>query len=418
MKQFDDNLIDTLITDPPVGIGFMGKKWDHHRGGREKWIDYMSVRFAEALRIIKPGGLAIVWALPRTAHWTACAIEDAGWFIDTKMYFLFGGGWPKSLDISKGIDKHFGCERKKIDNPLKDKQTAQRDNSTYKKPQLEFIRPEPVHEQAKKWNGYRTQLKPMCEGWIICRKPVDKNFVNNALTWKVGGYNIDKCRIEGETIPIIGHDKDGFFKDKNKGNGWRTGEINQQGRYPGNVVIDDEVAEDMDWKSGILTTGEMKPTKRANRESFSLGRQSEIAVGHNGSIGGASRYFMRCNHHEIDYYYGGKAASSEKNKGLENIDERLGNKGSPRRDGKRRGEFKTKNDHPTVKSIDLMRYLCRLSKPPDNGIVLDIFAGTFSTAIAAYLESRKFIMIEESQEYCEIGSARLKAVMEQKKFNF
>jgi DNA modification methylase len=131
-----------------------------------------------------------------------------------------------------------------------------------------------------------------------------------------------------------------------------------------------------------------------------------------------SRYFTRINFQETDFFYGGKALSSEKNAGLEMLSEKEGNKGNPRRDGKNRGEIRMKNNHPTVKSLELCRWLCTLSKPPDGGTVLDIFAGSMSIPIAAYQTDRKFIAIEESEDYCVIGIARLKAAMEQKKFDF
>lgn len=397
MKKMESNSIETLITDPPAGIRFMNKEWDHHKGGREKWIDYMTKRFVEALRIIKPGGIALVWALPRTAHWTATALEDAGWYIDTKIYHLFGSGWPKGANIGKGMSKYFGCEREKM-----------------------------------KWNGYKSQLKPMAEEWIICRKPIDKNFVNNALKYGVAGYNIDGCRVEMDLKNERRLDKEPANIDITKTDGMYSGynqkaprysarsiqEMFKKGRYPGNVIIDDAVAEDMDKSSGLLWSGKKKAGKRKEIKGTVYGKSKGKQNPFETSSGGSSRYFIRCNFREVDFFYGGKVTTSEKNRGLEDMPEQNGYKGSPRRDKKKQGEIKTKCSHPTVKSLALMRHLCMISKPPDGGIVLDIFAGCFSTLIAAYQTDRKFIGIEMNGQYCKEGLARLKAVMEQKKIDF
>lgn len=433
MKKMESNSIDTLITDPPAGIRFMNKEWDHHKGGRQQWVGYMAERFSEALRIIKPGGLAIVWALPRTAHWTATALEDAGWYIDTKIYHLFGGGWPKGTDISKGIDKHFGCEREKVENPLKEKQTPHKPGTIFNSQKTqEIIEPNPVHPLAQKWNGYRTQLKPMCEEWIVCRKPIDKNFATNALKYGVAGYNIDGCRVEMDLKNERRQNQEPAKIDITKTAGMHSGynqkaprylarsiqEMFKKGRYPGNVIIDDAVAEDMDKSSGLLWSGKKKAGKRKEIKGTVYGKSKGKHNPFETSSGGASRYFIRCNFREVDFFYGGKVTTSEKNRGLEDMPEQNGYKGSPRRDKKKQGEIKTKCSHPTVKSLALMRHLCMISKSPDGGIVLDIFAGSFSTLIAAYQTDRKFIGIEMDGQYCKEGLARLKAVMEQKKIDF
>ena len=384
MKSLPENSIETCITDPPAGINFMNKKWDSSRGGRDRWISWMEERFAEVMRILKPGGLAFAWAIPQTAHWTATAIENVGFKINTKAYFLFGASWPKGADISKGIDEHFGCIREKVENPLKNKQTAGR-GSAYPKPGVETIEPEPVHPLAKDWNGWNTQLKPMAEEWVIAMKPIDKNFANNALKWGVAGFNIEECRISlnGEEPPTGSKNGNGKIKE-----GWgfnrREYITSQKGRYPGNVIIHEEVARDLDEKYGERKSGKMKAGKRSRRKGDDYGKLSENYNGTETSTGGASRFFTQC-----EYFFSGKAPQSEKNIGL--------------------GEEKCK--HPTVKNLALMRWLCKLSKTPTGGTIIDPFAGTFSTLIAAYLEGRKFIGIEIDSEYCRDGLARLKHAM-------
>ena len=108
MRHMPDNYVDTVIADPPAGIGLMGKSWDKDRGGRDKWIDWLTEIMAECLRVTKPGGVLLCWSIPRTSHWTGMAIENAGWRIVDKIAHMFGSGFPKSLDISKAIDRHGG----------------------------------------------------------------------------------------------------------------------------------------------------------------------------------------------------------------------------------------------------------------------------------------------------------------------
>ena len=108
MKMFDNDMFDSIVTDPPAGISFMGKKWDHDKGGRNQWIAWMTTVATECLRVIKPGGHALVWSIPRTSHWTATAWEDVGWECRDKIVHVFGSGFPKSLDISKQLDNQNG----------------------------------------------------------------------------------------------------------------------------------------------------------------------------------------------------------------------------------------------------------------------------------------------------------------------
>lgn len=402
IKTLPGNSIDTCITDPPAGIGFMGKDWDHSKGGRSAWVSYFTERFQEVYRILKPGGLMIAWAIPRTAHWTATAIEDAGFEIQTKAYHLFGAGWPKGADISKGIDKHFGCQREKVENPLKNKQTASSGGPTYGRTASEIIKPYPVHPLAKDWDGWNTQLKLMCEEWVIAMKPPDGTYVENALKWGVAGYNIGECRIPVDKENERRRDLEPSTQDPNyetTGSFWNKREHKsysrsiqntfQKGRYPGNVIIDEEVARDLDERYGERHSGKKKPTK--SKSGWYGKSDKRISPPYDYPDGGASHFFIQC-----EYFYSGKAPQGEKNMGCDYLDE---------------GNSEKTNVHPTVKNLALMRWLCKLSKTPSGGTVIDPFAGTFSTLIAAYLEGRRFIGIEMNEEYCKIGMARLKHAM-------
>lgn len=439
MKSLPENSIETCITDPPAGISFMGKPWDSHRGGRDKWITWAQERFSEVLRILKPGGLAFVWAFPRTAHWPATALENAGFEIINKSYFLFGAGWPKGLDISKGIDKHFGCIREKGElkiggdgKPYHGKRSSKTCHEGYRRPWMDkpieeqncLYETEPVHPLAQLWNGWNSQLKPMCEEWIIGMKPLDGTFVENALKWGVAGYNIGECRIPVDKnerkydleprVQDLDYETTGAFWNKKTHRTYSKSIQNtfQKGRYPGNVAIDDEVAKELDERFGERKSGKLKAGTRNKAES--IFKMTDDYKGHEASIGGASRFFTQCNWKPADFYFSGKACQSEKNLGCDKLaDKKLnGLNQSPRDyDGKVHGEIKTKNAHPTVKNIQFMRWLCRLSKTPTSGIIIDPFAGTYSTLIAAYLEGRKFIGIELEPEYNETGMARLKEAM-------
>lgn len=517
MKTLPDNSIETVITDPPAGIGFMNKEWDKNKGGKANWVEWCRVRFQEALRLTKPGGLAAVWALPKTSNWTMNAVEDSGWSIKTKVYFLFGGGFPKALDISKAMDSAAG----KIRDNLDEKWPGRKGKTTFasyiemneKSPLFDSA---PATETAKIWNGYRTEIKPMCEEWIVAMKPLDtvywnelheltgqdywhevmelregkqrrkfkeldtvpanvrvilvkhkpliegrkffdtiivdekkflctnyrdfkpwkiKSYAANALKWGVAGFNIDECRVEMDIekerdyskeprIQNLSYKTTGAFFGGNKKNRTFSASVQEmfeKGRYPGMVTIDQYVAEEMDrevgWQDGGISgcIPKIRITQSNESENTSMSGKNykrEIYMVKYPS-GGPSRYFNR-----VYYYYGSKARG-EKHEGLDHIDSKnITDRKEPIDYPSNRGKIMRKNTHPTVKSLEFMQYLCRLTKPPSRGTVLDIFGGTFTTALAAYQENRKFIIIEQDQEFCEIGLARLKAAMEQKKFDF
>ena len=181
-----DCYFDSLVTDPPAGISFMGKAWDGDKGGREQWIAWMRDVMKECLRVMKPGAHGLVWAIPRTSHWTGMALEQAGFEVRDVVTHLFGTGFPKSLDISKAIDKAAGVERSVIAF----------DESKVRPNKENFALTAPATDAAKQWQGYGTALKPACEFWFLIRKPCSESTVaKNVLKWGVGGLNIDVSRI-------------------------------------------------------------------------------------------------------------------------------------------------------------------------------------------------------------------------------
>lgn len=281
LKGFEDESVDALVTDPPAGISMMNKAWDGNKGGRDKWIEWLSNIMKEALRVLKPGAHGLVWSLPRTSHWTGMALEKAGFEIRDKIthYFsnqecaekfwaslneeqrklfllalpdesgvehLFGSGFAKSLDISKKMDKHFGAEREVVGKkggrsalPMRIRKMhgANKDNKVI----CNDITA-PATEQAKQWEGWGTALSPGAEHWWLVRKPFKGTVVNNVLEHGVGGINVDESRIgigkggsrEGENT------KDKSYKDSGSSDfamkpGPRDGDA--KGRWPKNVIF-------------------------------------------------------------------------------------------------------------------------------------------------------------------------------------
>jgi site-specific DNA-methyltransferase (adenine-specific) len=241
LKTLADCSVDAIVTDPPAGIAFMGKEWDRDKGGKADWIQWMQSVADQCLRVIKPGGHALVWAIPRTSHWTGTAWEDAGWQPRDKIYHVFGSGFPKSLDVSKAIDKAAGAEREKIPvgDPVKrmipgadqDKTGSWiKDNGREYQPGIET----PATEAAKQWEGWGTALKPAAEEWWLFRKPPIGTIAANVLEHGTGGLNIDGCRVGTEEIKTQGGDKfPGVY-----GTFAACPESTHEGRFPANFIHD------------------------------------------------------------------------------------------------------------------------------------------------------------------------------------
>jgi len=243
MKKMDSNSVDSIVTDPPAGIGFMGKDWDKNKGGRDQWIAWLSEIMTEALRVLKPGGHALVWSLPRTSHWTGFALENAGFEVRDCVYHLFGTGFPKSLSIDKHIDKALGVEREIVDT-IPDRWTGK--GNTYQYSQ-QHANSENIYitasssQEAKQWEGWGTALKPAVEQWWLVRKPLsEKTIVNNVLKWGTGGLNIDECRVETcDKIPLFDTSNGRKYEQSHNQVNRKTQKIgvSNQGRFPANLVL-------------------------------------------------------------------------------------------------------------------------------------------------------------------------------------
>lgn len=424
LKRLDDNSMDSLVTDPPAGISFMNKSWDDDKGGRDEWISWLSSVMKECLRVMKPGAHGLVWAIPRTSHWTGMALESAGFEVRDVVTHLFGSGFPKSLDVSKAIDKMYGAEREIVSSKLEHNIKGQRIMTSAGNRETNLVHVTKAStDDAKQWQGWGTALKPASEHWILVRKPLsEKTVAKNVLKWGTGGINIDASRIEGKIES--GWSKSGSKAGPNLSmSGGNTERLpkpdNPIGRFPANLVFshtehcteeqcDIECAIKMlDEQSGTLKSG-APGIKRAGNNGPALGKESRppgTQMSGFGDAGGASRFF-----------YCAKVSSSERNAGLEGMPlkkndfqretsglastvidgvRQKGNCGQP-----------NQNHHPTVKPQKLMRYLIRLITPP-KGTVLDCFMGSGSTGLAAKTEGFEFVGIEREPEYFEIAKRRI-----------
>lgn len=313
--ELDAESVSAVVTDPPAGISFMGEEWDGSKGGRDNWVAWLSSVMSGCERAMKPGAHALVWALPRTSGWTHRAIEDAGLDVRDCVTHLYGSGFPKS------------------------------------------------HNLSGDWQGWGTALKPGAEFWYLARKPLSGTVAANVLAHGTGALNIDACRIgtDGGTkaVDFNGPRGNGVY---GKGEGSYRNGIQDigAGRWPANVLLDEDVAEGKEW----------------------------------------SRYF-----------YTPKASRKERNAGLDGMPESMGLAGAlkplsdPRMD-REQVRNPQANHHPTVKPLALMRYLITLVTPP-GGIVLDPFAGSGSTLVACAELGIPAIGIELSEEYCEIIARRV-----------
>jgi site-specific DNA-methyltransferase (adenine-specific) len=410
MKAMPDNSVDSIVTDPPYELGFMGKSWD------ASGIAFNIEVWQEALRVIKPGGHLIAFSGSRTYHRMAVAIEDAGFQIRDQIMWVYGSGFPKSHNISKGIDKAAGAEREVIGKEKNfGASKASEGKQTFGDYAGEWDVTAPNTNEAQQWDGWGTALKPAHEPMVLARKPLEGTVANNVLTHGVGGLNIDGSRVvaDGENFDNLKSRPIGKLNTRRNDEtdeefDARVGESPEQlaalaklkelGRFPANFIhdgSDEVVALFPDTTSG----GGNKATKNADTflgTGFGGSDNSEWKV----DSGSAARFF-----------YCAKASKRDRNEGLDGFEAKRDHDG--RKDGgvggdnpRNRTNNAKLNHHPTVKPTSLMQYLIRLVTPP-NGIVLDPFMGSGSTGKACAYEGFDFIGIEQSSEYVAIAQARI-----------
>lgn len=404
LPTLEDCSVDAIVADPPAGIAFMGKAWDRDKGGKTEWIDWMFEVALQCRRVIKPGGHALVWAIPRTSHWTGSAWEDAGWQVRDKIYHVFGSGFPKSLDVSKAIDKAAGAERAGTGEFVRGGCRAARGGTELvgsdsieaaKWKQLTA----PATPEAKQWAGWGTALKPAAEEWWLFRRPLEGTVAANVLKHGTGAINVDGCRVGTDEGGWAGGAGLGYHGGCSLEGGEPRPTI---GRWPANFTHDgsDEVTELFpQTTSGSLTGQPRSENKVYGSASNTIGTPRF----HQGDSGSAARFF-----------YCAKASKADRDEGCEGLEAReAGIKNDSGRgfsESDPMAKIMRSNHHPTVKPVDLMTYLCRLITPP-GGTILDPFAGSGSTGKAAIIEDFKFIGIEREAEYIEIARARLDAAV-------
>lgn len=344
LRALDDNSVDSVVTDPPAGISFMNKTWDDDKGGRDAWIAWLQERMTEVLRVLKPGGHGLIWTLPRTSHWTALAVENAGFEIRDVVAHLFGTGFPKSRNIGLEFDRIAGVTRPVVKEGAKydpSQKGGEGDVYTYglNAGFEERQKTAPVTPLAKEWDGFGTALKPSREDWILVRKPLDGTIAHNVETWRTGGLNIEATKLP---------------PDKKGHKNW-----------PANTVLDESTAADLGERALYFYVAKPGNKERdAGLEAFAAKSGAELT------------------------------GRKEGQKGVSN----------PRAGAGRGGN--RRNTHPTVKAIALMRYLVSMVTPP-GGLVIDPFTGSGSTGIAAVMDGFDFLGIEREAEYIALAEARI-----------
>lgn len=365
LAELPDASVDSVVTDPPYGLDFMGKNWDTGA------VAFDTAIWGHALRVLKPGGHLLAFGGTRTWHRLACAIEDAGFEIRDNIAWLYGSGFPKSLDVSKAIDKGEGIWRGRAGEKLTHNASMENPN------RARTDKGAPATDDAKRWAGWGTALKPAFEPIVVGRKPLSGTVAATVLAHGTGALNIDGCRVgtdERETTRSSGI----VISENRSMSGPNYGRVPGPvvtGRWPSNVVIDDATAAEVDRQSGI-TKGQVGMKKTNGGHRFIEGDTESIQKFDYGTtdLGGASRFFPT-------FRYQAKAPTDER----------------PTADG---------IAHPTVKPLDLMRWLVRLVTPP-GGTVLEPFAGSGTTAEACIHEHLNCIAIEREADYLPLIIARL-----------
>lgn len=392
MRSMPDNSVDSIVTDPPYELGFMGKSWD------STGIAFNVEVWTEALRVLKPGGHLLAFSGSRTYHRMAVAIEDAGFQIRDQIMWIYGSGFPKSLDVSKAIDKAAGSKRKDrvvVDSGVSGSMSGERINIV--------DAGTPVQPEAVTWQGWGTALKPAHEPIVLARKPLIGTVAANVLEWGTGGLNIDGSRVGSEVLTYQGHGipsgANQFVNSKKQIDRNRPAKV-ATGRFPANLIHDgsDEVVEGFPVTKG--TVGNTHYATGTNKIYGTFSTEGN-PNGTNGTpdSGSAARFF-----------YCAKASKRDRNEGLDGLPLKAGGSNAKGYTADvARGLDRNRpvaNHHPTVKPTDLMRYLVKLITPP-NGTVLDPFTGSGSTGKGAVIEGFNFVGIELDPDYVAIATARI-----------
>lgn len=353
LKALPDNSMDSIVTDPPYGLKFMGKKWDYDVPAVEVW--------EECLRVLKPGGHLLAFSGTRTQHRMACRIEDAGFDLRDMVTFLYD-----TNETAKALIESLSPEQiKMLDATFgRDCMAAWAYGSGFPK----------SHNLDGDWQGWGTALKPAIEPITVARKPFKGAVAANVREYGVGAININECRIGAEKITQHGR-KGGENRAMSGRNYAETSGRSWDGRWPANLIHDGSDAIQRLFPENAGAAAPVKGTESSAASSGKVtGKRERVKGAFHADSGSASRFF-----------YCAKASKKERGEG---------------------------NNHPTVKPVSLMRYLCRLVTPP-SGAVLDPFAGSGTTGVAAIMEGFNFIGIDMDEGYCEIAKRRIGAAADE-----
>lgn len=437
MKRIPDNSIDAIVTDPPYGLGkepdalAMLKDWLETGHHDVKGKGFMSCEWdafvpqpqiwRECLRILKPGGHLLSFGGTRTYDLVVLGLRIAGFEIREQISWVYGSGFPKSLDISKALDKMAGAERDVIGKVNNVYDGSVRNPDNHKSPaELSNIgkwglnktphglpATAPATDAAKQWQGWGTALKPAFEPIVVARKPLTGTVAENVLQWGTGGINVDGCRVGVRNSNESGWSKTGSKASANRAmSGPNYDRLAKDeagtGRFPANFIHDgsDEVMELFPETTSGAMTREVDEYIGDSVTGFLRGKSGPS--NQRADSGSAARFF-----------YCAKASKSDRDEGLESLENKLKLNQMRSANGTGEKNFEggfpdviAKNHHPTVKPTSLLKYLCRLVTPP-NGIIYDPFSGSGSTGKAAILEGFNFIGSELDAEYTIIANARI-----------
>ena len=443
LKELPDNSVDSIVTDPPYNLssikkrfgkensapakygkdgsfsrlskGFMGKEWDNE-------VAFMPELWKECFRVLKAGGYLLSFGGTRTYHRMTCAIEDAGFEVRDMIEWVYGSGFPKSLNIGKAVDKLQGNEREKyIDEDFIKRNPKDNSDGVFESGLKDGIDGAKRTKGTSKWEGWGTALKPAHEPICMARKPLaEKTVAENCLKWGTGGINIDESRVGCDL------DKEDLSRGRQSNGGAIFGSTNKEikieannlGRFPANLIHDnsEEVRECFpEQKSGVRSS--KHKIGNEENEMFNHGIYGKYKAKNYDDVpassGNASRFFK-------SIIYTAKASKSERNMGCEELELKKSGCIEARNRESGKGQFEGdtpmgKNNHPTVKPIKLMEYLIKMVTPKD-GIVLDPFAGSGTTLVSSKKNGFRYIGIEMTEEYIPIINARLNTVKQESLF--
>lgn len=419
LEKIEPNSVDAIITDPPYELNFMNKGWDN------SGIAFQKETWQKCYEVLKPGGHLLAFGGSRTFHRIACAIEDAGFEIRDTIMWLYGSGFPKSMNIGLAIDKRNGVDNRTGNIRTDGKATL---GDIY---EWANGRPDTKEYEERKaqneWEGWGTCLKPAYEPILVCRKPVEDSIVDNVIKYGVGGLNIDECRVENTNADSYdlekrgiskakGSDNDGHFLDKLHNQDAKHGVVDN-GRFPANVILTydetdyEEVCGGMPYTKGNGSEPNYEKSNSENRV-YMEGKNTtwHKSGAHFDDEGSAARYF-----------YCAKATKFDRDEGLNEFKTLEISDGCKRSNAETSNKFGSgerfgKNIHPTVKPVSLIRYLVRLISPK-GATILDCFNGSESTGKAVMLENKefkkdyKYIGIELTDEYLPISKARIEYII-------